>query len=40
MGVKGFECAKLEDKFKVSIDERVETGQMVSAGNNCEGYGK
>jgi hypothetical protein len=40
MGAKGFECAKLEDKFKVSIDERVETGQMVSAGNNCEGYGK
>lgn len=40
MGSKGFECALLEESLRIIIDERVETGKMVSISKNCKGYGQ
>lgn len=37
VGSKGFECAKLDDKALKLLKSRIDSGQMVSQGNNCEG---
>lgn len=36
----GWECAKLDQPFKVLLDERVKSGTIRAVGDNCEGKDK
>ena len=37
VGGNGFECGKVDQQTKSTIDLRVEIGGMLSKGDNCEG---
>ena len=40
MGSKGFECALLEESLRNTIDQKADSGNMISISKNCKGYGQ